>query len=42
VDAVIKVENFWKATSLIAQTTLRSVLARPRLMICSPSATAST
>src|ERR1700740_1948865 len=25
-DAVVKVENFWKATSLIAQTTLRSVL----------------
>jgi len=24
--AVVKVENFWKATSLIAQTTLRSVL----------------
>ena len=27
-DAVIKVENFWKATSLIAQTTLRSVLGQ--------------
>jgi regulator of protease activity HflC (stomatin/prohibitin superfamily) len=26
IAAVIKVENFWKATSLIAQTTLRSVL----------------
>ena len=26
VAAVVKVENFWKATSLIAQTTLRSVL----------------
>jgi regulator of protease activity HflC (stomatin/prohibitin superfamily) len=26
--AVIKVENFWKATSLIAQTTLRSVLGQ--------------
>src|SRR5437667_5485368 len=25
VAAVVKVENFWKATSLIAQTTLRSV-----------------
>src|SRR4051794_31516711 len=24
--AVVKVENYWKATSLIAQTTLRSVL----------------
>ena len=28
IDAVIKVENFWKATSLIAQTTLRSVLGQ--------------
>ena len=28
VAAVIKVENFWKATSLIAQTTLRSVLGQ--------------
>ena len=27
-DAVIKVENFWKATLLIAQTTLRSVLGQ--------------
>ena len=27
-DAVVKVENFWKATSLIAQTTLRSVLGQ--------------
>src|SRR5258706_5597660 len=26
--AVVKVENFWKATSLIAQTTLRSVLGQ--------------
>src|SRR3989449_11316330 len=26
--AVVKVEDFWKATSLIAQTTLRSVLDR--------------
>jgi len=31
VDAVIKVENFWKATSLIAQTTLRSVLGQAQL-----------
>ena len=31
VDAVIKVENFWKATSLIAQTTLRSVLGQASL-----------
>jgi regulator of protease activity HflC (stomatin/prohibitin superfamily) len=30
-DAVIKVENFWKATSLIAQTTLRSVLGQAQL-----------
>src|SRR5271155_6139720 len=26
--AVVKVENFWKATSLIGQTTLRSVLGQ--------------
>jgi regulator of protease activity HflC (stomatin/prohibitin superfamily) len=31
VDAVIKVENFWNATSLIAQTTLRSVLGQSEL-----------
>src|SRR5216110_2782086 len=31
IDAVIKVENFWKATSLIAQTTLRSVLGQSPL-----------
>ena len=31
VDAVVKVENFWKATSLIAQTTLRSVLGQAEL-----------
>ncbi len=30
-DAVMKVENFWKATSLIAQTTLRSVLGQASL-----------
>ena len=30
-DAVIKVENYWKATSLIAQTTLRSVLGQASL-----------
>jgi regulator of protease activity HflC (stomatin/prohibitin superfamily) len=30
-DAVVKVENFWKATSLIAQTTLRSVLGNAQL-----------
>jgi regulator of protease activity HflC (stomatin/prohibitin superfamily) len=30
-DAVVKVENFWKATSLIAQTTLRSVLGQAAL-----------
>ncbi|HKI70641.1 MAG TPA: SPFH domain-containing protein, partial [Verrucomicrobiae bacterium] len=29
--AVVKVENFWKATSLIAQTTLRSVLGQAEL-----------
>jgi len=29
--AVVKVENFWKATSLIAQTTLRSVLGQAPL-----------
>src|SRR5512136_2304412 len=29
--AVVKVENFWKATSLIAQTTLRSVLGQAAL-----------
>src|SRR6201997_1814057 len=31
ISAVIKVENFWKATSLIAQTTLRSVLGQAAL-----------
>jgi len=31
VSAVVKVENFWKATSLIAQTTLRSVLGQAEL-----------
>src|SRR6058998_1882005 len=30
-QAVVKVENFWKATSLIAQTTLRSVLGQAPL-----------
>ena len=30
-DAIVKVENFWKATSLIAQTTLRSVLGQASL-----------
>jgi regulator of protease activity HflC (stomatin/prohibitin superfamily) len=30
-DAVVKVENYWKATSLIAQTTLRSVLGQSAL-----------
>jgi regulator of protease activity HflC (stomatin/prohibitin superfamily) len=29
--AVVKVENFWKATSLVAQTTLRSVLGQAEL-----------
>jgi len=29
--AVVKVENFWKATSLIAQTTLRSVIGQSPL-----------
>jgi regulator of protease activity HflC (stomatin/prohibitin superfamily) len=28
---VVKVENYWKATSLIAQTTLRSVLGQAEL-----------
>ena len=31
IAAVIKVENFWRATSLIAQTTLRSVLGQAPL-----------
>ncbi len=31
VAAVVKVENYWKATSLIAQTTLRSVLGQSPL-----------
>jgi regulator of protease activity HflC (stomatin/prohibitin superfamily) len=31
VEAVIKVENFWKATALISQTTLRSVLGGAEL-----------
>jgi regulator of protease activity HflC (stomatin/prohibitin superfamily) len=31
VASVVKVENFWKATSLIAQTTLRSVLGQSPL-----------
>src|SRR2546426_12826862 len=31
IAAVVKVENFWKATSLIAQTTLRSVLGGAEL-----------
>jgi regulator of protease activity HflC (stomatin/prohibitin superfamily) len=30
-SAVIKVESFWKATSLIAQTTLRSVIGQAEL-----------
>src|SRR2546425_503235 len=30
-EAVVKVENFWKATSLIGQTTLRSVLGQSPL-----------
>ena len=31
VEAVVKVENFWKATMLISQTTLRSVLGQAEL-----------
>jgi len=31
VAAVVKVENFWKATAVIAQTTLRSVLGQAEL-----------
>src|ERR1700675_3679135 len=31
IAAVVKVENFWKATPLIAQTTLRSVLGQAEL-----------
>src|SRR5258707_4845218 len=31
VAAVVKVENFWQATSLISQTTLRSVLVQTEL-----------
>src|SRR5580698_8773191 len=31
IAAVVKVENFWKATSLIAQTSLRSVLGQAAL-----------
>jgi regulator of protease activity HflC (stomatin/prohibitin superfamily) len=30
-DAIVKVENYWRATSLIAQTTLRSVLGQSEL-----------
>jgi regulator of protease activity HflC (stomatin/prohibitin superfamily) len=30
-DAVVKVESYWKATSLIAQTTLRSVIGQAEL-----------
>src|SRR5215471_14978676 len=30
-SAIVKVENFWKATSRIAQTTLRSVLGQAEL-----------
>ena len=40
--AVVKVENFLKASSLIAQTTLRSVLASRSSTSCWPSATRST
>ena len=36
--AVVRVENYLKATSLISQTTLRSVLGQAE-MNCSPSAT---
>jgi len=31
VDAVVKVENFWKATALISQTSLRSVIGQAEL-----------
>jgi regulator of protease activity HflC (stomatin/prohibitin superfamily) len=31
IDAVIKVENFWKATALISQTSLRSVIGQAEL-----------
>lgn len=31
VDAVIRVENFWKATALISQTSLRSVIGQAEL-----------
>jgi len=31
IAAVVKIENFWKATALIAQTTLRSVLGQAEL-----------
>jgi regulator of protease activity HflC (stomatin/prohibitin superfamily) len=31
IAAIVKVENFWKATSLIAQTTLRSVVGQAEL-----------
>src|ERR1043166_6291135 len=37
-SGVVKVENFLKATSLIAQTTLRSVIGQAPLMICFRSA----
>ena len=40
--AVVKVENYLKATSLISQTTLRSVLGRPNSMNCCHSAIRST
>src|SRR5437899_2479972 len=36
VAAVVKVENFWKATSLIAQTTLRSVLGQAPIDLFGP------
>jgi regulator of protease activity HflC (stomatin/prohibitin superfamily) len=31
IDAVVKVENFWKATALISQTSLRSVIGQAEL-----------
>ncbi|KAF5409553.1 MAG: hypothetical protein Udaeo2_01300 [Candidatus Udaeobacter sp.] len=40
--SVVKVENFLKATSLMSQTTLRSVLGQAPWMTCFRSASRST
>jgi regulator of protease activity HflC (stomatin/prohibitin superfamily) len=41
-DAIVKVENYSKATFLLAQTTLRSILGSMSWMNCSVSASGST